>query len=335
LAVGGGGALVALQLPPGRSVFGQDRPATSARPGKPDPFGRLFAPLRPTNEEMAALKEAEKRNPAEFVRRLAELDRKYKVRSIETLQIDKKIINHEATSRAPQQATPYAQYPPPSIAEMLNKLSLSKELACDCVVPFMFRRLDVYTNMSGPETDQVRQGILGAYRRYTNEYSVWNPGDTTGKTRVHIAGQMHISFSARLPQAGRWCLLYPSGQLWIRGHSRVVGHGNSTTSYDAKVWVDYYQVLQSGSQLLELSGGEIHYDGTRSEDRTRYFNEDRQLLPRYLFFNAQANDELLLTLRLEVDTAANEDGLATGVIDIFGFPANTPRDYDTFVVKAS
>ncbi len=42
----------------------------------------------------------------------------------------------------------------------------------------------------------------------------------------------------------------------------------------------------------------------------------------------------MLTLRLEVDTAANEDGLATGVIDQFGFPAVMTDDYDTFVVKA-
>lgn len=301
---------------------------------KRDPLAGLFAGLRPTEDELAKIKAAE-HDPQKFVQLLGELDRKYKVRSLETLGVDKKLINPQASRPVIGEITAAYPFAVPSGFGMLGQLAASKQLACDCVVPFQFRRLDVYNSISGPEQNQVARGMLGAMRWGANEYTVWNPGDTTGKGRVHIYGQMHISFSANIPQAGRWCLIHPSGTLRIRGHSRVVGHGNMTTSYDAKVWVDYYQVLEVGGTLVEISGGRIHYDGTRSEDRTKYFTSDRYLPPRYLFFNVPGpGNTLLLTLRLEVDTAANEDGLATGVIDQFGFLANSTEDYDTFVIKA-
>lgn len=306
-----------------------------------DPLAKLFAKLHPTEEELAELKAAERSGDVSlFVRALGELDRRYKARSIDTLGIDRKLVASDASRPAKQEiATAYPftvqSSAEPPVFHRIGELLASKELRCDCLVPFKFRRLDVYSSMSGPEESEVARGILGAMRWGANEYTVWNPGDTTGKTRVHVYGQMHISFSASLPQAGRWCLIHPSGPLMIRGHSRVVGHGNMTTSYDAKVWVDYYQVLQVGGTLVEISGGGIHYDGTRSEDRTKYFNSDRTLPPRYVFFNAPAAGEtLLLTLRIEVDTAANEDGLATGVIDEFGLPANVTEQYDTLVIKA-
>lgn len=300
-----------------------------------DPHAKLFARLHPTSEELAKVKAAEKSGDAKrLIDELGALDRKYKARSIDSLGVDKKIISTEA-SRESAAGTLTLEALPASSLGLLAGLKLSNDLSCDCVVPFQFQRLDVYTNMSGPEQGGVARGVLGANRYTANEYTVWNPGDTDGKTRVHIVGQMHISFGAQLPQSGRWCLIHPSGSLLIRGHSRVVGHGNMTTSYDAKVWVDYYQVLEVGGTLVELSGGGIHYDGTRSEDRTKYFNSDRYLPPRYVFFNApHANDYINLTLRIEVDTAANEDGLATGVVDLFGFFANGTHDFDTFVVKA-
>jgi len=302
---------------------------------KRDPLANMFVRLRPTEDELAKVKAAE-RDPQKFVQVLGKLDRKYKVRSLETLGVDKKLINPQASRAATKEITPTLQRTiMPSGFGVIGQLVTSNQLACDCLVPFSFRGLDVYNSMSGPEMYEVTRGIIGANRYGDNEYSVWNPGDTTGKTRVHLFGQMHISFSADLPQAGRWCLFHPSGFLDIHGHSRVVGHGNSTTSYDAKVWIDYFQVLEVGGTLIEISGGEIHYDGTRSEDRTKYFDADRYLPPRYLFFNVpRAGDTLLLTLRIEVDTAANEDGLALGVIDQFGFPAVLSHDYDTFVIKA-
>ncbi len=302
---------------------------------KQDPLAKLFTGLRPTEDELAKIKAAE-RDPQQYVRLLGDLDRKYKVRSLETLKVDRKLINPQAFRSATEGlTTAYQRVAIPSGFSVIGQLFTDNQLACDCVVPFRFRRLDVYSSMSGPEQNQVARGMLGAMRWNANEYTVWNPGDTTGKTRVPLYGQMHISFSADVPQAGRWCLIHPSGSLFIRGHSRVVGHGNMTTSYDAKVWVDYYQVLEVGGTLVEISGGGIHYDGTRSEDRTTYFNADRYLPPRYIFFNApHAGDTLLLTLRIEVDTEANEDGIATGVIDQFGFLANSTGDYDTFVIKA-
>lgn len=310
----------------------------AGKESKRDPFQDLFSPLHPTEAELAAIRKAERAGDLqEFVKKVGELDRKYKVRSLDALKnVERGIMKADTFRRATWEGRMPAERPiAGQIGSILGGLLGGNELACDCVVPFRFRRLDVYTNMSGPETAGVRSGILGANREYTNEYTVWNPGDTDGKARVHLPGQIHISFSAQLPRGGRWCLLLPSGDLWVRGHSRVVGHGNSTTSYDAKVWVDYYQVLVVGNTLLEMSGGPIHYDGTRSEDRTRNFDSDRYLQPRYTFFNAQPGDQLELTLRLEIDTAANEDGLATGVVDYFGFPANTDMDYDTFVIKAA
>jgi hypothetical protein len=84
-----------------------------------------------------------------------------------------------------------------------------------------------------------------------------------------------------------------------------------------------------------MAGGQIHYDGTRSEDRTTNFNNDLVLDPRYLFFHANAGEGITLDFRLEADTAANEDGIAIVVVDAFGFPANTKRDYDTFAVRSS
>lgn len=301
---------------------------------KRDPLAKLSASMRPTDDELEKLRAAEG-DPAKFTRLLGDLDRKYKARSSLIMEVDKDKFSAEASYPVPLDGTNYP-FPVQSGFGIVGQLAASNQLACDCVVPFEFYRLDVYTSMSGPEQNQVNRGMIGAMRLGANEYTVWNPGDTTGKTRVHVWGQMHISFTARIPQAGRWYLIHPSGTLLIRGHSRVVGHGNSTTSYDAKVWVDYYQVLEIGGSLVEISGGQIHYDGTRSEDRTSYFTADRYLPTRYVVFDApHPGNTLMLTLRIEVDTAANEDGLATGVIDQFGFIANMTNDYDTLAVKAA
>jgi hypothetical protein len=125
----------------------------------------------------------------------------------------------------------------------------------------------------------------------------------------------------------------PEGIHWVNGHSRVVGHGNSSTSYDAKVWVKHFMVLRAGGRLLEIAGGQLHYDGTRSADRTRNFENELVFAPRYLFFQANRDDKVTLEFCLDVDTAANEDGIAIVVIDAFGFLANLTNDLDTFMVK--
>lgn len=218
-------------------------------------------------------------------------------------------------------------------ASLIAELLASEKIKCDCLTPFRFNGLWAYGAMGGPSLSDVRNGVLGAIRLTDTEYTVANPGNTQGKTRVPLNGRLHLDFAATVPAGGQHCLLLPSGLLWVHGRTRVVGHGNSTTSYDAKVWVRYFLVLAVGNTLLEMSGGQIHHDGTRSEDRTKFFNHDVMLGPRYAFFNANAGDLLTLSLRLEVDTESNEDGIAFGIVDAFGFPANRKDDYDTFLIK--
>ncbi len=297
---------------------------------RPDPLAKLLTGLRPTPAELAKLAAAES-SPKQFVDLLGQLDRKYKVRSLESLGVDKKLIYAQALLPA----SAAQEFPTQSGLGPIGQL-LEANQACEgTTVPFKFRALEVYQNMLGPAQTGVARGMLGAMRWAANEYTVWNPGETSGKTRVHLYGQARIVFGAEIPRAGKWCLAAPSGALLIRGHSRVVGHGNSTTSYDAKVWVSYYQMLALGDTILEVSQTDVAYDGTRSEDRTRYFTADGFLPPRGIFFDApRAGDSLLLFLCLNVDTAANEDGLAVGVIDQFGFLANSTDDYDTLVTKA-
>lgn len=308
-----------------------------------DPAAEILEPLlnqsRETKDDLTALRKIEKSGNSEAFREaIANLDRKTKHRGLErTKGLDQKLINQKAFMRAAASgATQDAMRTVPRLASssLLAELFQTQAVRCDCVVPFTWMGLNAYGNMTGPDRNDVFQGILGANREYTGEYTVTNPGDTEGKGRVPLNGQLHMSFEATIPQGGRWCLLMPAGNLWVRGHSKVVGQGNSTTSYDAKVWIDYYQLLIVRSTLVEIGGGEIHYDGTRSESRTKYFEADVVLGGRYLFFNASSGDQVVLSLRIEVDTAANEDGTAVGTIDYFGFPANTRTDYDTFLIRA-
>ena len=93
------------------------------------------------------------------------------------------------------------------------------KLACDCVVPFAWVGLTAHSAMSGLDQNDVTRGMLGARRDFSDEYTVSNPGDTAGKGRVPLYGQLNITFEATLPQAGRWCLLMPAGELWIRGNT--------------------------------------------------------------------------------------------------------------------
>ncbi|MEW5873069.1 MAG: hypothetical protein AB1894_27670 [Chloroflexota bacterium] len=306
----------------------------TGKSNRQETLAKLFAKLRPTEEELAKLKAVEE-DPIAFAHMVGEIDRKYKVRSLETLRSDKKLFNAQASYPVNINETRANPLPIQSGFGIIGQLAASNQLACDCLVPFKFTGLIAYNAMSGPNQFEVARGMLGALRLGADEYQVFNPGDTTGKTRVHFFGQLCITFAAQIPQAGRWCLIHPSGILRIRGHSRVVGHGNMTTSYDAKVWFDYYQFLYIGFTAIEESGGDIHYNGTRSGDHKEYFCADRFLPPRYIFFDVPDAGELLeLMMLIEVDAAANKDGLALGVIDQFGFLANYTDEYDTFVVKA-
>ena len=63
---------------------------------KKDPLAKLFLGLRPTKDELAKVKAAEG-DPIRFAKVLRDLDRKYKVRSLQTLGVDKKVINEQAS----------------------------------------------------------------------------------------------------------------------------------------------------------------------------------------------------------------------------------------------
>lgn len=300
---------------------------------------QLLAPLRASDQETEALKRLEgSGNTAEFAAALRALDNKEALRGVTLLErVDKKLINRDAyrAIASTDVATITAARARAVTPSMISTLIAKKDLLCECMVPFKFESLRAFDAMSGPDLDDVRQGILGAIQTAVGEYTVTNPGTPqgAGKTRVHLLGEIHLSFSAKLPQTGRYCLLMPSGPFWVHGHSRVVGQGNWTTSYDAKVWVDFFTALAAGGTLVEFSGEEIYHDGTRSEDRQKLYNHDLDLPSRVVFFNANANDDLRLEFQLNVDTAANEDGVAIVVVEAFGFPANTKHDYDTFVIR--
>lgn len=219
-------------------------------------------------------------------------------------------------------------------SSVLAGLFASNKLKCECIAPFSFNQLRVLDSISGPATSDVTRGVIGAKRYYDYEYKIYNSGDTNGTTRVHMVGSLDILFSAAIPSTGRYCILLPVGDLWISGLSRVLGHGNSSTCYDSKIWVDFFSFLHLDGNILESSHSDIHYDGTRSEDRTKSFFKIITFDPRYLFFNANAGQTLELILRLQIDTAANEDGKTWGYVNLFGFPANNKTDYDTMIIKS-
>lgn len=298
-------------------------------------FGDILLSLRPTAQETKNLIKLEKEGDREkFNREFRKIDKKYATRTLQRVPgLKKGLINPNAFKISDKQNSELTKLSGLAHPNIIASLLETKEIGCDCLIPFKFDGLKVYGSIGGPESSVVARGMLGAVRWNTGEYSVFNPGDTTGKTRVHVSGQLYIRFNAFLPKSGRYCLLIPAGALQIKGSSRVVGHGNFSTSFDAKAWVDFYSVLQCENQLLELSGGEIHYDATRSEDRTKFFEREIMFEPRYIFFTGNRNDEVLLTLRLEVDTAANEDGISNVMIDQFGFLSNATNDHNTLLIK--
>jgi hypothetical protein len=296
--------------------------------------GRVLETLRTSEEEFARLKAIERSGDvAEYAKAMGALEKRQALRGLATVKgLDKGKINGAAFRAADD---PLLRRATPNVAPALVAgLLQSRRVACDCLVPFGFASLKTFGALSGPDLTDVRNGILGAVRLTDAEYTVNNPGTTDGKTRMPLNGQMHLTFTASIPTTGRYYVLLPAGNLWVRGHTKVVGHGNATTSYDAKVWVDYYQLLYHEGDLLEIAGGGIHYDATRSESRTKYFNQDVVLEPRYVVFQAAAGEQLVLSLRLELDTEANEDGVAVAVVDYFGFPANLETDYDTFLIRS-
>jgi hypothetical protein len=312
---------------------------TRKKDAQQEVMDKLLASHRTSEEELQSIRELEESGKKEeFERAMIALDKKEALQEesgIEGLDLDR--FNPTAfqltggTSLEDLRETKWAKAGPALVAGALA----TRQLNCDCLVPFTFSALESINSMSGPDLTDVRNGILGAIHVNPGEYTVSNPGTTSGKYRAHIGGALHLEFTATLPETGSYFLLMPTGNLWVRGHSRVVGHGNWSTSYDAKVWVYLYSLLMVGNTLLEFSRDRIHRDATRSEDRTKYFNNDVFLPQRGLFFSGNEGAQLTLSLRLWVDTAANEDGIAVVVVDDFGFPANVKDDYDTFAVKTN
>ena len=252
----------------------------------------------------------------------------------DVIGIDSKTINYEAIKVSESKSFNVHEAAMQMNPSILSHLILIEEIECDCIVPFCFDRMKVNGNINGPATNDVTRGVIGANRYYETEYRIYNSGDTSGTTRVHKVGSLDILFSAIIPSDDRYCLLHPVGDIWIRGKSRVLGHGNSTTCFDSKIWVDYFSFLHLDGNIIESAHKDIHYDGTRSEDRTKYFSKDIKLTPHYLFFNANAGQKIELLLRIQIDTAANRDGKTWGWINIFGLPANMKSDYDTMIIKS-
>jgi hypothetical protein len=214
-------------------------------------------------------------------------------------------------------------------------ISPISQAACE-IVPFDYTGLTTHHSMGGAETIHTVQGVLGAVSTSSNKYLVHNSGESNDKDRVPVDGELRINFKATIPTAGTWYVLLPSTERFLmKGHSQVVGHGNSTTSWDAKVLFTFNQTLKLGTKVLQHSEQRILSDQTRSEDRTKNFSKDSAMPKRYVRFEAVGGEVLWLNLELEVDTSANEDGTAIGFIDHFGFLSNSDGDAGTFVVKPS
>ena len=312
-------------------------------PTSPEPPGSpMLSPLT-TREELSLLKELERSGSrAELDRALTALDKKQSVRALRSFQaVDPRVVNQGAI-RIDDGGGGAVLHEEPHLrrdSSLLANLFEQHELGCDCVEAFSFAAVKAYGAMTGPSPlGDVRGGWLGARRLAPGEYEVVNPGSAdSGTTRVPLGGQIYITLLGHLPADGRNYLLMPAAKLQISGSTRVVGHGNSTTSYDAKAWVRFYSLLRmdGAATVIECTGGEVHYDGTRSEDRTKSFSSVVTFEPRYFGIDGNAGDRALWELRLEVTTEANEHGIATVAVDVFGFPASTKSDYDMIIVKGS
>lgn len=248
---------------------------------------------------------------------------------------DSKLINYEAfivRDDLPDQASFTKGYDKVLRSGSVQSTSIKSKR----IIPFKFRQVKTNGYISGPEVTEVTRGVLGVHRFHQNEYSIFNPGDTSTLRRIHRTGSLDIEFSAYIPVSGQYMLMLPSGQLTIWGMTRVLGHGNFTTCYDAKVWVDFFYFLSDdidNNKYIEASHVEIHYDGTRDTDSTRYFFRVIDLPARYVVFNASAGKQIVLILKARIDTAANKDGKVWGYFQMFGLPAKTKTDYDTVLIK--
>lgn len=301
----------------------------------------LLSQMRPSDAEIKRLDDLEKRGDSEaYLKALRNLEKKYSLRKLSDIKIKKGVINPKAIipCNGPQDSLVEVYGGPSSQLVTGDKRGIGSILCgwlndcCDNVVPFKFTSLGAYDNMTGPNETDVVRGVLGAQRWYDGEYEVYNSGDTGGTTRISKIGHLSINFQGQIKKTGNYSLLMPTGYLDIFGTGYVHGHGNSSTCYDSKIWVTYYQILSSGLNLIEMTSSDIYYDGTRSEERSKYFRSTISLPARYRTVYATAGSTIDLELRCEVNTAANKDGKTRGTIDRFGFLANYKDEYDTVAV---
>ena len=305
--------------------------------GRKDPFGSLLNGLWTTETEWKKLRTLEKNGQAGvYARALARLDKKQALRGLKDIKgLDRKKVKPAGLWGAPSGSVGLAAPQMAAPSATLLELLAQKKAACDCVIPCTFSGFRTYGAMNGPDADDVRQGILGACRLAAGEYTLSNCDNSDGTWRFPLGGSMQLFFSGVIPRSGQHYLLLHPGLFWVKGHGRVVGHGNMTTGYDAKVWVDHYMIIDVNGAIVELSGGEVLYDGTRSDDRRTDFRLECPVESRYVSFYARKDDVVTLSFRLNANTEANADGIATIVVDYYGFPANTKKDYDTLIVRSS
>ncbi len=299
-------------------------------------FRRLVAPRQSALAYEALVDLERSKDPKKFARAMTVRDKRDALGRIEFLEHgDRATLNREAL--VPIAASEQAVHvgPAADIAALLVHLAGIGQLGCNCVTPFKFESVTVGDAMSGPELTDVRNGVMGAFRRVEGEYTVTNTGETDTTTRVSRAGSISINFSAAAPASGNYYLLLPGANLLARGYTRVIGHGNYSTSYDAKVFVDTETILEVGSLVVENTLQRVHDDGTRSEDRTTFFDRSFALAPRWVRFQAGANALVSMKYVLVVDTEANVDGLAIGVVNRFGFLANSKNNYGTLLIRAN
>ncbi len=305
---------------------------------KSDAFIELMTKVHTSADEATALRALEQSGKStEFKEALLALDRKERLKQLKDLKgVDQKKLSPNAfrvmTSLDQAALTPARWQKTRTWAiETLIPVPFKEEY----YTPLAYSGAYVSNAMTGPNKPDPKNfdGIMGVVRAHNGEYTVSNPGDPSwGKTRVSISGQVSIDYSGVLPRTGNYSLYLDSNLLLIKGFTRVIGEGDSTCSYDAKVWVRLGVGVEVAGTLVDYSDEQIHYDGTRSENRGVNFNEPRLVEYRSVNLTGNAGDAVKLKFLLDIEASANREGLAAGVVDTFGFVANTPEDYMPAVV---
>jgi hypothetical protein len=296
---------------------------------------RILAQLRPSTQELAAVKRLEEPGKEDqFAVAIRKLDKKY-----DHVVLQKAPgLDQKAMKPAPLPAIhvpafdPY-EYPKAKGGIPFAGPQMGSPPGSSYVFPFTFRSLNISGSITGPETSEVRGGMLGAGRLNDEDYTLTNLGDTDGTTRVPLRGDLLIVFRGQIREKGTYALMLPTGNLMVFGSTRVIGHGNSSTCYDSKASVNVAHFLIAGEECIETTCWDIHSDRTPSEDRTKEFGAWIPYETRYVRFNAVAAMDVNMYIILSAYTEANEDGKAWVNVRHLGFPAVNTTDYDTMITR--